>query len=37
MGDGMVVGDGIMMGDAALQAMSASVGGDPGPAMQPAP
>jgi serine protease AprX len=33
MGDGMVIGDGILMGDAALQAMSAGLRGDDGPAM----
>ena len=35
MSDGMVIGDGIMMSDSTLEAMSAAVGGDPGPAMQP--
>ena len=33
--DGQVIGDGILMGDAALEAMSAQVGGDDTPSMRP--
>jgi serine protease AprX len=33
MSDGQVIGDGILMGDAALEAMSAQVGGDDTPSM----
>jgi subtilisin family serine protease len=34
MSDGQVIGDGILMGDAALEAMSAQVGGDNTPSMK---